>query len=152
MAAVNEAVLIINMPKKLKHIALKEVHYQLVNTCLIILSIGWRYCNCWRYHGCREWPTHCNLFGERNYCLICQIKKTLNLDKIYNLDKIQRVVNNFISFKKELLIFLNSGYINFWLCHYSQQYKLGTKRRKHNNMYLRNYIDQNYYNIYYLDP
>ena len=147
MTVVHEVV-----PKKLKHIALKEVHYQLVNTCLIISSIGWRYCNCWRYHGSRERPTHCNLFGERNYCLICQIKKTLNLDKIYNLDKIQRVVNNFISLKKELLIFLNSGYINFWLCHYSQQYKLGTKRRKHNNMYLRNYIDQNYYNIYYLDP
>ena len=44
MAAVNEAVLITYMRKKLKHIALKEVHYQLVNTCLIISSAGWRYC------------------------------------------------------------------------------------------------------------
>ena len=39
MAAANEAVLIVY--KKLKHIALKEVHYQLVNTCLIISSVGW---------------------------------------------------------------------------------------------------------------
>ena len=152
MAAVNKSVLIVYMPKKLKHIALKEVHYQLVNTCLIISSVGWRYCNCCRYHGCRARPTHCNLFGKRTYCLICQIKKTFNLDKIYNLHKIQQVWNNFLSLKKELQIFLNSGYRNFWLYHYSQQYKLGTKRRKHNNMQLRNYIDQNYYNICYLDP
>ena len=152
MAAVNEAVLIVYMPKKLKHIALKEVHYQLVNTCLIISSVGWRYCNCWRYHGCRARPTHINLFGERNYCIICQIKKTFNLDKIYSLNKIQDVFNNFLSLKKELQIFLNSGNSDFWLYHYSQRYKLGSKRRKHNDMYLRNYIEQNYYNICYLDP
>ena len=41
MAAVNEAVLIIYMPKKLKHITLKQIHYQLVNTRLIIPSVGW---------------------------------------------------------------------------------------------------------------
>ena len=29
MATANEAVLIVYMPKKLKHIVLKEVHYQL---------------------------------------------------------------------------------------------------------------------------
>ena len=28
-------------PQKLKHLALKEVHYQLVNTCLIISLVGW---------------------------------------------------------------------------------------------------------------
>ena len=96
MAAVNEAVLIIYMPKKLKHIALKEVHYQLVNTCLIISSVGWRYCNCWRYDGCRARPTHVNLFGERNYCIICQIKKTFNLDKTYNLKKIKTYLTIFL--------------------------------------------------------
>ena len=84
--------------------------------------------------------------------VICQIKKTFNLDKIYNLDQIQQVFNNFLNLKKELQFFLNSGYSNFWLYHYSQQYKLGSKRRKHKNMYLRNYIEQNYYNICYLDP
>ena len=110
MAAENKAVLIVYMPKKLKHILLKEVHYQLVNTCLIISSFGWRYCNCWRYYGCRARTTHLNLFGERNYYIICQIKKTLNLDKIYNLDKIQQVFSNFLSLKKELQIFLNNGY------------------------------------------
>ena len=128
MAAANEAVLIVYIPKKLKHVALKEVHYQLVNTCLIISSLGWR--NCWRYHGGRVRPRYCNLFGERNYCIICQINKTFNLDKIYNLDKYQDVFNNFLSLKKEFQIFLNNGYSNFWLYHYNQQYKLGSKRRK----------------------
>ena len=36
MAAADKAVLIVYMLKKLKHIVLKEVHYQLVNACLII--------------------------------------------------------------------------------------------------------------------
>ena len=36
MAAANKAVLLACMPKKLKHIVLEEIHYQLVNTCLII--------------------------------------------------------------------------------------------------------------------
>ena len=40
---------LIFMPKKLKHITLKEIHYQLVNTGLIISLVGWRYCNCWQY-------------------------------------------------------------------------------------------------------
>ena len=118
MAAVNEAGFIVYMPKKLKHITLKEVHYQLVNTCLIISTVGWRYCNCWRYYGCRARPIHTNQSGKRNYCIICQIKKTFNLDKIYNLNQIQDVFNNFLSLKKELQIFLNNGYRNFWLYHY----------------------------------
>ena len=50
-----------------------------------------------------------------------------NLDKIYNLDKIQEVFNNFLSLQKELQIFLNNSYSNFWLYHYSQQYKLGVR-------------------------
>ena len=119
MAVANEVVLIVYMPKKLKHIVLKKVHYQLANTCLIISSVGWHYCNCWRYHGCRARPTHIHLFGERNYC-ICQMK-TFNPYKIYNLDKIQDVFNNFLSLKKKLQIFLNNSYSNFWLYHYTQQ-------------------------------
>ena len=69
------------MPKKLKHIVLKEVYYQLVNTCLIISSVGWRYCTVGDIMDA-ERDLH-NLFGERNYCIICQIKKTFNLDKIW---------------------------------------------------------------------
>ena len=149
------AVLVVYMPKKLRHIALKEVHYQLVNTCLIISLVGWRYCNCWRYSGCRARPIHTNLSGERNYCIMCQIKKKFNLDKIYNIVKIQDVFNTFLELKKELQVFLNNGYSNFWLYHYIQQFyhnRLGSKRRKQKNMYLKNYMKQNYCNICYLDP
>ena len=103
-----KAVLLVYMPKKLKHLALKEVHYQLVNTCLIISSVGWRYCNCWRYRGCRARPIHTNLSGEWNYCIMCQIKKTFNLDKIYNLTKIQGVFKLFLELKEELQDFLNT--------------------------------------------
>ena len=142
MTAANKAALL----KKLKHIALEEIRYQLVNTCLIISTIGWRFCDCWKYNGCRAQPTHINLFGERNYCLICQIKKTFNLDRIYNITKIQDVFNTFLSLKKELQIFLKSGHRNFWLYHYSQQFKLDRKK-KQKSMYLKNYIEQNYNNI-----
>ena len=53
--------------RKLKHLALKEVHHQLINTCLIISSVGWRYYNCWELSGCKERPSHTNLCGDRNY-------------------------------------------------------------------------------------
>ena len=122
-----------------------------MNTCLIISTIGWRFCDCWKYNGCRARPTHTNLFGEQNYCLICQIKKTFNLGRTCNITKIQDVFNTFLSLKKELQIFLNSGHRNFWLYHYSQQFKLGSKK-KQKSMYLKNYIEQNYNNICYLDP
>ena len=112
-----DEIYIVYMPKKLKHIALKKVHYQLLNTCLIISLVGWCYCNCWRYSGCRAPPIHTNLSGERNYCIICQIKKTFNLDKMYTLTKIEDVFNIFLELKKELQIFLNAGYSNFWLYH-----------------------------------
>ena len=142
-------------PRKLKHLALKEVHYQLINTCLIISSVGWRYCNCWEFSGCRERPSHTNLRGDQNYCYICQIKKTFNLDKMYKLVKIQEVFNTFLELKKDLQIFLDNGFSNFWLYDYSAQFiynKLGNRKRKHKQMYLKNYINHSYYNICYLDP
>ena len=87
---------------KLKHIALREIHYQLINTCLIISSVGWRYCNCYEFSGCRQRPMHRNLSGERNYCLFCQIRTTYSLDKIYKMKKIQEVFNVYKHLKKDL--------------------------------------------------
>ena len=40
-----------------------------------------------------------------------------NLDKMYTLTKIEDVFNIFLELKKELQIFLNAGYSNFWLYH-----------------------------------
>ena len=147
--------ILIFTPRKLKHLALKEVHYQLINTYLIISSVGWQYCNCWEFSGCREQQSHTNLRGDRNYCYICQIKKTFNLDKMYKLVKIQEVFNTFLELKKDLQIFLDNGFSNFWLYYYSAQFiynKLGNRKRKHKHMYLKNYINHSYYNICYLDP
>ena len=46
--------ILIFTPRKLKHLVLKEVHYQLINTCLIISSVALRYCNCWGFSGCKS--------------------------------------------------------------------------------------------------
>ena len=126
--------ILIFTPRKLKHLALKEVHYQLINTYLIISSVGWQYCNCWEFSGCREQQSHTNLHGDRNYCYICQIKKTFNLDKMYKLVKNQEVFNTFLELKKDLQIFLDNGFSNFWLYDYSIQFiynRLNNRKRKH---------------------
>ena len=136
---------------KLKHIALREIHYQLLNTCLIISSVGWRYCNCYEFSGWRQRPMHRNLSGEHNYCLLCQIRKTYNLDKIYKIRKIQEAFNLYKDLKKDLQNFLNSGFTNFWLYDYSRQFSY--RKRKYDKTFaLKNYINENYYNICYYDP
>ena len=140
------------MPKKLKHIALEEIHYQLLNICLIISSIGWRYCQCHRYEGCRQRPSHHNLLGERNYCCICQIKKTYNMDYLYNLTNIQETWENYIGLKKDLQHFLvTSRYQNFWHYHYSLRF-CSKKVKSKKDMLLKNYIKQSYIQICILDP
>ena len=71
---------------------------------------------------------------DRNYCYICQIKKTFNLDKMYKLVKIQEVFNTFLELKKDLQIFLDNGFSNFWLYDYSIQFiynRLNNRKRKH---------------------
>ena len=107
---------------KLKHIAFRETYYQLINTCLIISSVGWRYCNCYEFSGCRQRPTHRNLSGELNYCLSCQLRKTYSFDKIYKINKIQDVFNTYKNLKEGFQNFLNSGFNNFWLYNCSQEF------------------------------
>ena len=71
---------------------------------------------------------------DQNYCYICQIKKTFNLDKMYKLVKIQEVFNTFLELKKDLQIFLDNGFSNFWLYDYSIQFiynRLNNRKRKH---------------------
>ena len=107
---------------KLKHIAFRETYYQLINTCLIISSVGWRYCNCYEFSGCRQRPTHRNLSGELSYCLSCQLRKTYSFDKIYKINKIQDVFNKYKNLKEGFQNFLNSGFNNFWLYNCSQEF------------------------------
>ena len=75
-----------------------------------------------------------NLRGDRNYCYICQTKKTFNLNKMYELVKIQELFNTFLELKKDLQIFLDNGFSNFWLYDYSIQFiynRLNNRKRKH---------------------
>ena len=37
--------------RKLKHMALQQIHYQLINTSLIFTYSGWNYCNCYEFSG-----------------------------------------------------------------------------------------------------
>lgn len=139
-------------PKKLKHAALKEIHYQLLNTCLIISNLCWRYCLCHHYQECRERPSHKYLLGERCLCCICQIKRTFNLDRMYKLNSIQEVWKLYLALKKDLLEYLFTGgarTTNFWLYHYSTPYRLKRKRTK---ILLKNYIKESYIQICFLDP
>lgn len=72
------------------------------------------------------------------------------MDIIYNFNKIQQVWQYHINLKKDLQTFLASGNSNFWFYHYSQCFKL--KQRKRKDMYLTNYIQENYNNICFLNP
>ena len=135
------------MVKKLKHIALKEIHYQLINTCLIISSQGWRYCVCWNYSGCRQRPSHDNLLGKRLYCKICQILQLYHMDQMYKLKTIQETWKLYLELKKDLQEFIDiTTHRNFWLVHYSKEFKKKKKR-----FFLKNYIKESYNFICYLD-
>lgn len=141
---------IIYILKKLKHIALEEIHYQLINTCLVISSQHWRYSTCYLYLGCREQPSHINLLGEKCLCIICQIKKTYNMGYLYNLKRIEKVWKLYIALKKDLQEFLRIGpHRNFWFYHYSRKFY---SRKSKKDMMLKNYIKQSYEYLCFLDP
>ena len=53
---------------------------------------------------------------------------------MYKLVKIQEVFNTFLELKKDLQIFLDNGFSNFWLYDYSIQFiynRLNNRKRKH---------------------
>ena len=83
--------IICQSPKKLKHMALREIHHHLLNTCLIISCaiVG-------------KIVAATSLPGERNYCFICQIRITYHMDKIYKIHKITDVFNTYLKLKVDL--------------------------------------------------
>ena len=140
------------MAKKLKHIALKEIHYQLINTCLVISSQAHCYCVCWKYSGCRLRPSHNDFMGARNYCKICQIKIIYNMDRLYNLKSIQQTWKLYVELKEDLQEFKNvTKHRSFWFKHYRRQFSrkyAGSTQRMH----LKNYIEQSYIYLCFLNP
>ena len=44
--------------QKLKHLALMEIYYQLINTSLVLTYTGFNHCKCYQFSGCRMKPLH----------------------------------------------------------------------------------------------
>ena len=114
---------------KLKHIALKEIHYQLLNTCLIIATEGKDYCFCWKYSGCRRRPSFTHLIGVRNYCMICQLIQIYSPHRVERLRTIQETWKLYLELKKDLQEYVRCSkgvkrYPCFWNKNYTDKFKL----------------------------
>ena len=83
------------MTPKLKHLALKIIHYRLLDTSYIFAYNRWRNCSCDQFQGCPLKPLWSTLSGKRNYCFVCPVGVSYNADKIQKLTKIADVFNNF---------------------------------------------------------
>ena len=141
------------MVKKLKHLALKEIHYQLLNTCIIINHEGYCFCDCWKYNGCRQRPSFNNLIGKKSYCSLCQIHETYTIDRLYHLKSIQQTWKLYIELKEDLQEFKRrTRFHNFWFKHYSDTFKNRYNRGRVKRAQLNNYIKQSYDYLCFLDP
>ena len=114
---------------KLKHIALKEVHYQLLNTVLIIHTEAKDYCCCWAFSGCRQRPHFQNLLGARNYCSACQLIVNYYPTRVERLQSIQETWQLYLKLNKDLQEWIHRGskgftlYPCFWKKNYTSKFK-----------------------------
>ena len=141
---------------KLKHIALKEIHYQLLNTALIINRDVKEYCVCWAFIGCRQRPTFENLTGLRNYCYICQLHNDFKPNRIERLRTIQQTWQLYLKLQKDLqnwksVITNFTLYPVFWNKNYTDMYEeYGSHLDK--KVAVREYINYCYEYLVWLDP
>ena len=142
--------------KKLKHIALKEIHYQLLNTVLIISKDVKEYCVCWAFQGCRQRPTFQNLAGVRNYCYICQLHEDYKPSRVERLRTIQGTWQLYLKLNKDLEKWKLSNtnftlYPIFWNKSYTDMYKeYGSHLVK--KIAIREYMNHCYDFLCWLDP
>ena len=143
----SEKFIICRTAPKLKHTALREIYSQLLNTLLIFTYNSWNKCCCHEFQGCRLKPLHRRLSGERNYCFICRVRTTYNIDKIYKLKRITEKFNTYRQMKEDLQLCIDFGCNNFWLYDYKTNGK-----RKFGETYgrcLKNFINSGYYDVCY---
>ena len=143
----SEKFIICRTAPKLKHTALREIYYWLLNTSLIFTYSSWNKCSCHELQGCRLKPLHRRLNGERNYCFVCRVRATYNIDKIYKLKRITETFNTYRQMKEDLQLCINFGCDNFWLYHYKTN-----RKRKFGETYsrcLKNFINNGYYDVSY---
>ena len=108
---------------------------------------SWNKCSCHELQGCRLKPLHPRLNGERNYCFVCRVRATYNIDKIYKLKRITETFNTYRQMKEDLQLCINFGCDNFWLYHYKTN-----RKRKFGETYsrcLKNFINNGYYDVSY---
>ena len=136
--------------KKLKHLALKEIHYQLINTSLILTCTTFNHCRCYEFSGCRLKPRYRRLSGERIYCLTCQLRIIYNIDKIYKIKKIPVIFNTYIELRNDLQQCLDQGYKKFWF----YNYKTLGKRRFYTvyNKHFKGFFKKGYYKVISANP
>ena len=74
------------------------------------------------------------------------------MDRMYKLETIQQTWKLYVELKKDLQDFrVVTRHRNFWFKHYSQQFKAKYKG-KTMKMQLKNYIDQSYIYLCFLNP
>ena len=113
---------------KLKHMALKKIHYQLLNTVLIIHTEAKLYCVCWAFSGCRQKPQFHNLAGVRNYCYICQLIHDYIPNRVESLRTIQETWQMYLRLMEDLEKWKFTSinftlYPVFWNKNYMDKYK-----------------------------
>ena len=137
--------MVLDRPRKLKHLALKRVYYRLLNMSCIFTYNRWKYCRCDQFQSCPLKPMWSTLDGEKNYFFVCRVGITYDAAKIEKLDKIADITYNFHEIKEDiqLCIDFDSTCDEFWMYHYRKSWKtrFGTCKWT----YLKNYID--YYMI-----
>ena len=125
--------------RKLKHLALEEIYFQLVNTSMIFTYASWRYCKCDEFSGCRIKPRHKRLTAERNCCFVCRTKITFNIDRIYKINKIKKIINTYLDLKEHIQLCIDFGHEKFWFYVYSKRYS--------SYPHLQSYIKSGFYDV-----
>lgn len=135
---------------KLKHLALWQIYYQLIHTCLIFTYNSWNYCNCYKFSGCQLRLSHPRLGDKRNYCFVCQVRVTHNIDKTDKLQQILDVFNTYLQLKEDLKLCIDFGCKRFRF----YDFKTNGKRKfsKTYNNCLQNFLNNGYYNVCYYNP
>ena len=142
--------MVLDRPRKLKHLAMKSIYYRLLNTSCIFTNSHWIYCHCDQFQDCRSKPVN-GMLADRNYCYIWRIGVISDEERIKNLRKITDVYNNFLNIKEDIELFIDfdSTYDKFWMYHFKPSYKTRFGDCKWH--YLKNYIDEYDYFICWKD-
>ena len=80
---------------------------------MIFTYASWRYCEFDKFSGYRRKPRQRRLAAERNYYFICKTRITFNIDRIYKVNKIQDIINNFLDLKEQLQLCIDFGHKKF---------------------------------------